>query len=114
MNITLRNYTPHHLIFEHGDEQTDLPTLGTARCQEILTPAGNWDQAGQVPRISVGYGEVTGLPDPQPGVVYVVSQLVVRALPGRSDLAYPHNLRRDSAGTVVAFGTLAVPDRKSS
>ena len=112
MKITLKNYTPHHLRFLHEGHVTDLPSLGTARCQERVTRTGSWDSAGHLPRLRVGYGEVSGLPEPQNGVVYLVSQLVVQALPDRSDLAYPHELHRDSAGTITGFSALAVPQRQ--
>ena len=112
LKITLKNYTPHHLKFLHGGQAIQLPSLGTARCRERVTSKGNWDAAGDIPRVSVGYGEVSGLPDPQDGVVYLVSQLVVQSLPGRSDLAYPHELHRDSAGTITGFSALAVPERR--
>ena len=111
MKITLKNYTPHHLTFLHDGHVTELPSLGTARCQERVTRAGSWDNADRIPRLRVGYGEVSGLPEPQTDVVYLVSQLVVQALPDRSDLAYPHELHRDSAGTITGFSALAVPER---
>jgi hypothetical protein len=111
MNITLRNYTPHQLKFLHDWQVIDLPSLGIARCQERVTTIGSWDDAGELPRVRVGYGEVTGLPQSQDGVVYLVSQLVVQALADRSDLAYPHDLRRDFTGTITGFCTLAVPER---
>lgn len=112
MKITLKNYTPHHLRFLHDGHVTNLPSLGTARCQERATKTGSWDSAGHIPRMRVSYGEVSGLPEPQNGVVYLVSQLVVQALPGRSDLAYPYELHRDSAGTITGFSALAVPERQ--
>ena len=112
MKIILKNYTPHHLTFLHNGLPVDLPSLGTARCREQVTQMGSWDSAGEVPRASIAYGEVSGLPEPQDGVVYVVSQLVVQSLPHRSDLAYPHDLHRDPAGTITGFSVLAVPERR--
>lgn len=112
MKIILKNYTPHHLRLLYDGHVTYLPSVGTARCQERVTRTGSWDSAGHLPHLRVGYGEVSGLPEPQDGVVYVVSQLVVQALPDRSDLAYPHELHRDSAGTITGFSALAVPERQ--
>lgn len=112
MKIVLKNYTPHALKFMHGGQIIDLPSLGTARCQERVTDLGFWDAAEEIPRVRVGYGDVSGLPEPEDGVVYVVSQLVVQALPARSDLAYPHGLHRDATGTITGFSALAVPERQ--
>ena len=44
------------------------------------------------------WGEVTGLPDPQAGVAFVVSAAVVSASPGRTDLFSPGRLIRDEHG----------------
>jgi hypothetical protein len=107
---TLKNYTPHPLKFVHDGQVIDLPSLGTARCQERVANIGFWDAADEIPRVRVGYGDVFGLPEPEDGVVYIVSQLVVNALPRRSDLAYPHELHRDSTGTITGFSALAVPE----
>ena len=112
MTITLRNYTPHHLTFLRHGQAIELPSLGVARCEERLTAAGSWDEACEFPRIRVGYGQVSGLPGPEDDVIYLVSQLVVLALPGRTDLAYPHGLRRDAAGTITGFSDLAVPEQR--
>jgi hypothetical protein len=113
--VTFCNYTPHELlVWLHEDgTTTELPQQGLARCEETSNPDGSWDNAGRLPRLRVGYGDVHGLPDPAEAVVYVVSQLVVWALPGRTDLGYPHDLRRDTGGTVIGFRYLAVPERSA-
>lgn len=46
-------------------------------------------QAGPVPIVRTTYGEVTGLPAPQPGTIYVVSGLVRGAITGRPDVVAP-------------------------
>lgn len=43
LKITLKNYTPHHLTVLHSGQAIDLPSLGTARCQERVTKIGSWD-----------------------------------------------------------------------
>jgi len=48
------------------------------------------------------YGTIEGLPAPEPGVIYVVSLLVLQALPsGRRDVFVPGLLRRDSDGRIT-------------
>ncbi len=104
----LANYTPHATLTYRPDsaETIVLPQLGNARCQEEYIPAGTFDD-GDLPVTLMRYGQVTGLPDPQPGTVYVVSQLVVNALPERVDLAFPAGLVRDDEGTIIGFRYLA-------
>lgn len=106
LSIVIRNFTPHrqlHLV----SPALDLVQQGEARCAEVTTIEGSWDEDGILPRVSVSYGAVTGLPDPQPGTILLVSQLVVRALSERRDLAYPFGLVRDADGTITGFTTLA-------
>lgn len=47
------------------------------------------------------YGEVTGLPEFEEGVYYVVSAMVRQALPERKDLLSPGQLIRNEAGQPV-------------
>ena len=107
---TLANYTPHTALTyrPEGGEVVVLPQLGSARCAEEYLPAGKFHD-GDLPLTLMRYGEVTGLPDPQPGTVFVVSQLVVNALPERTDLAFPAVLVRDGEGTIIGFRYLARP-----
>lgn len=109
--MELRNHTPHDpLTYLAPDaEPLVLPQLGLARCRESHIEDGSFDEAGRFPRTLVQYSEVSGLPDPEPDVLFVVSQLVVAACPDRTDLAYPAGLVRDDAGTVVGFSLLARP-----
>lgn len=105
----LANYTPHALLVYRpdGGEPIELPQLGNARCTEEYLPGGLLP--GGLQLTLMGYGDVTGLPDPEPGVVYLVSQLAVNALPERTDVAFPAGLVRDNEGTIIGFRFLARP-----
>ncbi len=54
------------------------------------------------------YGEVTGLPDPQEGVLYIVPAMVRNALPERTDLASPGALIRNEQGQPIGCDGLDV------
>lgn len=62
-----------------------------------------------LPLTLMRYGAAEGLPDPVPGVVYLVSQLVVNACLDRRDLVFPAGLVRDAEGTIIGFRHLARP-----
>ena len=49
---------------------------------------------------------VTGLPEPQEGVIYLTSTLVAQAVPDRTDVLVPADLRRDEAGRIIGCGAL--------
>lgn len=107
--IRLENYTPHVLLTYRADgrEPIELPQRGNARLSEEYMDGG-WLPGG-LPLTLVRYGQVSGLPDPAPGAVYVVSQLVVETLPDRDDVCFPAGMIRDDDGTIIGFRHLARP-----
>ena len=107
----LQNYTPHKVLTylpDSGHEVT-LPKRGTVRLTETFALGEPFPNG--LPCTRVGYGDAEGLPQPVDGVVYLVSQLVVGALPDRTDLAFPAGLVRNDAGDIVGFRLLARPAR---
>lgn len=97
------NLTPHAVVVVGGP--TLPPSGSVARCASASVPAG---EHGGVALSRVTFGAVEGLPDPEAGVVFVVSALVRAAVPGRSDVASPGDLVRDAAGAVVGCRNLVV------
>jgi hypothetical protein len=98
----LINLTPHAI---HLPDRTIEPLGLLARCAEITELAGEFDGVQIVRR---RYGQVEGLPDPQNGVIYIVSLLVRMACPERSDLASPGDLVRDENGVIIGAKNLVV------
>ena len=97
------NLTPHAIVVVDGGT---IPASGiVARCSSKSEPAG--EHSG-VALTRVSFGAVEGLPDPEPGVLYIVSGLVRSAVPSRSDVASPGDLVRDAAGAVVGCRNLVV------
>ncbi len=117
-----RNLTPHdiHLYLPDGTvltvprEDVEAPRVPLATRQvgeaSAPSPAGG---TCQVPvRHSAPAGPPVPLPDPEPGVLYIVSRATAEAAPQRPDLLYPDDAVRDERGRIVgcrALGT-AVPD----
>lgn len=107
----LLNYTPHRVLTympRQGSEMV-LPQRGNVRLTETLARGEPFPNG--LPCTQVGYGAADGLPQPVDGVVYLVSQLVVSALPDRTDLAFPAGLVRNDEGDIVGFRLLARPAR---
>lgn len=99
--MTFINLTPHTLnLFNAQGEVLTLPPSGNvARVAETRTPAGEIDG---IPVDTVGFGEVTGLPDPQEGVTFIVSALVAGAVPFvRTDVVSPGAPVRDEQGNII-------------
>jgi len=98
---TIVNMTPHAITVVGHDP---IPPSGdVARVSVTDTPAG---YIGDYPVSVQETGEVEGLPDPVPGVYYIVSTMVRLALPDRLDLLSPGQLVRDDAGRPIGCQTL--------
>ena len=54
------------------------------------------------------FGQVEDLPEPAPGVAFVVSRLVAAACPERKDLVIPGPLVRDESGNPVGCRGLSI------
>ena len=93
MTTTFYNYTPHTIVLNNG---TKYDSVGVARVQNTFSEV---DDNGIC---SVNYGDITGLPEPKDGCIYIVSALVLAAAKaaGRTDCVapatgHPECLRKD-------------------
>lgn len=108
---TLVNLTPHvvHLIGESGT--VELAPAGPA-ARIVLAPDLGDGSVRVGPLLvplkrTAATTEVTGLPEPRPGVLLIVARPVAEALPHRDDLLYPHDTVRDASGVVIGCRSLA-------
>lgn len=103
------NLTPHALNIQREDgTMLEIAPSGTlTRCAEVREPRPSID--GIVVSVAT-FGDVTGLPEPHEGVVYIVSGLVLAAVPNRADVFAPGPALRDSEGKIVgSVGLSATP-----
>lgn len=100
------NYMPHTLnIVLPSGERVAIESSGVARCSVKNVQVG---EADGIPIVTAEYGDIVGLPDPQDGVVYVVSMLVASRA-GRADVFGPDSgptAIRDASGQIVAVRNL--------
>ena len=99
------NYTPHAIMLlrPDGSQRMLFESRGLARVEELVAPAPEiqWDPFGdygmhdQIDVVCKSFGAVSGLPEPKPSVLYIVSQLVFDAARDRCDLLVPHDIVRD-------------------
>ena len=100
--MTIVNLTPHSLTL-HGESGsiTVAPSGNTARLAVSRVLVGTLALEGiTLTIVRPTMGEITGLPDPVEGTVYVVSAMVAEKAK-RADVLAPGELVRDSAGNVV-------------
>ena len=93
------NLTPHTLNIHAIDGSViDLPSSGLARVasqKEIIHVVDGVEIWAEV------MGKVTGLPEPQDDVFFIVSRPVASAVVGRSDILVPGDLVRDEQGRPI-------------
>ena len=113
-NITLVNKTPHPitLVLEDGAKITLEPVLPTPRVSSSSVKTANYvitDDNGvehTITREAPVFGEVVDLPEPQEGVLYIVSMLVAARAQNRTDLVSPGRQLRNEAGQGIGCAGL--------
>lgn len=110
--MELVNCTPHSITLcaSTGEPRAEIPTSGTiARCDvQRATIEFLSSPYGVIPINAASFGAVYGLPDPAPGVLYIVARPVAEACRGqRDDLLIVDDTVRDAAGRVVGCRALA-------
>lgn len=90
-----------------------LPPSGTvARCKVdrkevdriIAQDVDGWDISLSISKTK--FGEVEGLPEPEDGIIYIVSNLVAQAVPDREDVFFPDDVVRDENGNIIGCRAL--------
>lgn len=108
------NLTPHDVTFDTGEGRVTLPKAEVpARVRmdpDVLMDVVAIDGVGIPVYWTASTGTVTGLPDPVPGTLYLVSLQVYNACKhSRSDLLITHRSARDSNNKITHCMALAVP-----
>ena len=105
MPIQFVNLTKHNIniLLENGNTLTIPPSGTEARVSSQMEKV---NELNGIPVVKTTWGDVVGLPDPQPDTVYIVSMQVLQALKGaRSDLVgpdtSPSGVVRDENGNIV-------------
>lgn len=107
------NLTPHPItILEKGNIPlaTFHATRPAARCSQSTSIVGGHPISEDIaiPLSETTFGKVVGLPNPIPGVRFIVSRLVMSACPDRTDLLVPNELVRGEDGNIIGCRSLAV------
>ena len=108
----LRNLTPHEINIKTlcGDVITVKPS-GLARCTPSIKVVDGISvgEHDSITITRVELGEVEGLPDPENGVIFIVSRPVAERMRGlRTDLMVPGTLIRNEKGQPVGCNGLSV------
>lgn len=106
---TLRNLTAHPVTIVGENDSVILPA-GTSPpriADEVVRSSSVAIGQLAVPVRDIVAGSVSGLPEPQEGVLLVVPRIVATACSHRTDLVIPFDDVRDHAGRVIGCRALA-------
>lgn len=103
------NLTPHELNFVTPEGEIKVPPSGVvARVSVTREKIGEIVLEGKtLPVYKSTFGNVEGLPDPEPDTIFVVSSIVAQAVPERSDIFIPDDSVRDENGRIIGARALA-------
>jgi hypothetical protein len=116
-----RNLTPHAVDLVQGDTRTTpVAVTGTRDVPAVYrypvdgpAPRVTTNESYDLPIhddvnniyvdtvVSVLSDTITDLPDPQPGVILIVSRMTCEAKPQRTDLVYPEGIVRSPDGVPI-------------
>lgn len=105
--MKLVNLTPHTLHVIAAGGTNAIPSHGLARAAVTREQVGTID-AGDfaVPLYRTTFGAITGLPDPAPDTVYLVSNIVAQAV-RRDDVLIVDDMVRDGEGRILGCRAFA-------
>lgn len=101
------NCTPHAINFLDGNNSvlaTVEPSGVVARAAQTRETVGS---VNGIPVNQCSYGAVTGLPDPQPETIYLVSALTAQACRDRNDVFITDDAVRDDSGRIIGCRAIA-------
>lgn len=112
--MVIKNLTPHAVVFVDSEENPILtvePSGQVARVSahivsvdEKLVKSG--ESLEKIPVTTTVFGSVEGLPEPEKGVIYLVSSMVAQRVPERTDVFIPNDSVRDERGSIIGCRSL--------
>ena len=102
------NMTPHavDVVNEKGELIHSFPASGNQIRLKVQTVSAG--ELNGIPVSKTQFGEPEGLPEFKEDTFYIVSQLVMNALPHRSDLLVPAEVVRDEKGNILGCKSLGM------
>lgn len=117
MHTRIVNLTAHPITLEGSAGTVTLASAGVVRAEEQHDDAGSIEVTGcgELPLVEVRYGAPVGLPDPEPGTLFIVSTIAAQAIrthfPERHDVVTLVDAVRSADGRIIAARALALLQR---
>jgi hypothetical protein len=117
-NVKFTNLTPHEIVIldDQNNVIAKIPPSGLVA--RVETKEELVAEINGIPVYKVSYGNIQGLPEPEPNTVFIVSTLILAALKEkgieRKDVVAPntnpskHGAVRDPSGKIVGVKSFIV------
>lgn len=89
MNTQIVSLLPHEIVVRLDGRDITIPPSG--QVARVAATARAVAKVGDIPIVATEFGEITGLPEPKPGVLYLASTILAQAAArlGRADVVSP-------------------------
>lgn len=106
--MILVNLTPHPInVYDSENNLIKVfESEGVVRVSEKIIPL--YKEVDGCPLVVKSYGSVMGLPEPRPGVYFIVSTIVTQSEAHRKDLVVPSEPVRDDKGVMIGCRSFSV------
>ena len=108
MAIKIINKVPHAILLLNSDKTVKKVFPRSNGMVRVVEETIDYGFLGDIPITATRYLGVEQLPDEEEGVHYIVSSMVMAALPTRKDFLVPKGIVRDSEGNIIGCTSLDV------
>lgn len=105
--MTIINLTPHAINFLREDNSVLVTVEPSGTIARASQTRERVSEVNGIPVNQCSYGAVTGLPDPQPETIYLVSALTAQACRNRSDVFIVDDAVRNESGQIIGCRAIA-------
>ena len=100
------NLTPHAITFINAESSAAIVVEPSGAVARVSTRTETVGSVAGIPVTQTVFGEVEDLPDPEDGVIYIVSSLVAQRCKDREDVFIPNESIRDDKGRIIGCKSL--------
>lgn len=102
------NLTPHDVVLvDLNTKEVKRTFKASGELARVTTSTEIVDNIDGIDITVTKFSEVYGLPEPQDGLIYIVSLAVAQRVTGRSDVLVPNGSVRDEQGRIIGCTSLA-------
>ena len=100
------NLTPHPIIFLDDEKNIIKMVEPSGQLARVKVTKKDIREIDGIPVKQSSFSNIEGLPEPQEGIIYLVSSLVASRCSERKDVFIPDDSVRDNEGVIIGCRSL--------